>query len=359
VLAQDYPAIEYIVVDGGSTDGSVEIIRRYADRLAWWVSEPDGGQTDAIDKGFRRATGDAVGWLNSDDLLPPNAVSEAVAALEADPSLGFVYRDCECIDAEGRHAADYPTRQHDATSLLLEANPIAQPTVLMRRAALEAVGGLDTRLHYLMDFDLWLRIAARTPIQHVPGIGAKFRLHADSKTIAKSAEFWVEAIAHLEDDQDLSAAVGAPVLAEGIRRLHVRAALDHFHAGDLDRFGSHFASALQGDSPPWGERGALADNLLFGVVRPQYEVLPDAEAASRLRRLVSALAPVDRETAGRLAQVAAFWSAQRGLDTDAAWFGARAVRFAPGTGTNRGLVKATGLGALRSARDRAKQWGRR
>ena len=101
VLSQDYPQIEYMIVDGGSTDGSVEIIKRYEDQLAWWVSERDQGQTDAINKGFARATGDILAWLNSDDTYEPGAVSAAVKYLQEHPEVGMVYGDCNYIDENG------------------------------------------------------------------------------------------------------------------------------------------------------------------------------------------------------------------------------------------------------------------
>ena len=101
VLNQDYPRIEYIVIDGGSTDGSQEIIQRYADRLAYWTSEPDSGQADAINKGLRRTTGEIVAWLNSDDMYMADAVQEAVEALDASPEAGMVYADGLMVDAGG------------------------------------------------------------------------------------------------------------------------------------------------------------------------------------------------------------------------------------------------------------------
>jgi len=102
VLSQDYPKIEYIIMDGGSKDGSVEIIHRYAGRLAWWVSERDRGQTDAINKGFAHANGEILAWLNSDDIYHPGAISEAVAHLTAHPETGMVYGDAALIDDQGR-----------------------------------------------------------------------------------------------------------------------------------------------------------------------------------------------------------------------------------------------------------------
>jgi glycosyltransferase involved in cell wall biosynthesis len=113
VLRQDYPNLEYIVVDGGSTDGSQAIIKEYEDRLAHWESVPDRGQTDAINKGFARATGKYLAWLNSDDVYQPGAISEATAYLESHPEVGMVYGDCTFIDADDRQIGRFPAAQTD------------------------------------------------------------------------------------------------------------------------------------------------------------------------------------------------------------------------------------------------------
>lgn len=111
MLEQDYPQVEYMIVDGGSTDGSLEIIRRYEDRVAWWISEPDTGQTEAINKGFARATGEILAWLNSDDVYYPRAVSEAVTYLEAHTEVGMVYGDTDYIDESGKVIGKFPRRR--------------------------------------------------------------------------------------------------------------------------------------------------------------------------------------------------------------------------------------------------------
>lgn len=117
VISQDYGNLEYIIVDGGSTDGSVEIIQQYANRIDWWVSEPDRGQTDAINKGFDKANGEILAWLNSDDTYIPGAISEAVAYLTNHPDLGMVYGDTNIINAEGNILGKFPARQTDYTRL--------------------------------------------------------------------------------------------------------------------------------------------------------------------------------------------------------------------------------------------------
>ncbi len=137
VLAQDYPSLEYIIVDGGSTDGSLDIIRKYANQLAWWVSEPDSGQADAINKGLQRARGEVVAWLNSDDLYLPGAISAAVQALEANPAAGMVFGDAVTIDEKGIELNPLVFGNWGLQELM-RFRIICQPAVFMRRAALEA-----------------------------------------------------------------------------------------------------------------------------------------------------------------------------------------------------------------------------
>ncbi len=193
VLGQDYPHIEYIIVDGGSTDGSVDVIRRYANRLAWWVSKPDRGQADAIRKGFARARGEILAWLNSDDLYTPFAVREAVEALQAHPEAGWVVGDAVFLDAQ---AAPIHYQKAGPWGLpeLMTFHILPQPAVFFRRDWYERVGGLDLAYHYLLDHHLWLRLARLGPPVYRARPWAMARYHDDAKNIAQAARFGDEAL---------------------------------------------------------------------------------------------------------------------------------------------------------------------
>jgi glycosyltransferase involved in cell wall biosynthesis len=194
VLEQDYPNLEYIIVDGGSTDGSVEIIKKYANRLAWWVSEKDKGQTDAINKGFARAKGNILAWINSDDTYEPGAVSAAVKYLQEHPDVGLVYGDTHFIDEQGRVIGKFAARQTDYLRLRRGYVHIPQQAAFFRGDLWREVGPLDPSFYFAMDYDLWVRLAARALIHYTPQLWANFRLHSSGKTITADDRCWPEMI---------------------------------------------------------------------------------------------------------------------------------------------------------------------
>ncbi len=214
VLEQDYPNIEYIVIDGGSQDGSRDLIEAYAPQLAYWQSQPDGGQTDAINQGFARATGEILAWLNSDDYLLPGAVSRAVAALQAEPELGMVYGDCLLVNAEGKTIKRFPAAQTDYARLRRGYVHIPQQSSFWRASLWEAVGPLDPSFYFAMDYDLWTRLARMAPLKYLPGEPwAAFRLHGDAKSLAQDDRCWPEMLrVHYRDGGKKLAALPAKYL---------------------------------------------------------------------------------------------------------------------------------------------------
>ena len=192
VLEQDYPHIEYLIVDGGSQDGSPEIIRRYADRLAWWVSEPDQGQTDAINKGFARAKGEILAWLNSDDAYLPHAVAEAVEFLQSHPEVGMVYGDANLVDENGAILGRFPARQTDYRRLRRGYVHIPQQASFFRASLWQKVGPLDPTFYFAMDYDLWVRISRVAALHYHPRTWANFRLHPGGKSVASDDRCWPE-----------------------------------------------------------------------------------------------------------------------------------------------------------------------
>lgn len=179
VQEQDYPDVEHIIFDGGSTDGTLDVLRRY-DKVIRWTSEPDKGQSDAINKGFRAATGDIVGWINSDDWYARGAFRKVAAYFQAHPEADFVYGNCFFTDAEGRVLRRFRTVPYKWEWLLFTGLLIPQPGFFVRRRVLEDCGLLDIAFRNVMDYEWWLRIARRHPPHFIDRYLAYFRIHDSS-----------------------------------------------------------------------------------------------------------------------------------------------------------------------------------
>lgn len=195
VLAQDYPRIEYIVADGGSTDGTLELLSGYAGRLQFY-SQPDHGAADAINQAFRRSKGDIFAYLNADDTYLPGAVSAAVRALQEYPEAAGVYGDGYWVDEGGRTLGPYPTQCFDAVELRHECF-ICQPTAFLRRTAFQEAGLMNVALHFTFDYDLWIRIAKRHTMQKIDRFLATSRMHRENKTIGQRRAVLRESMALL------------------------------------------------------------------------------------------------------------------------------------------------------------------
>ncbi len=200
VLSQDYPNIEYLIIDGGSTDGSLEIIKRYSNRLSGWVSEPDKGQTDALNKGFERAQGEIFAWLNSDDTYLPGAISQAVNYLMNHPDAGMVYGNAHLIDEKGDKIGEFPARQTNYKLLRKGHVHIPQQSSFFRASLWNWLGPLDPSFYFAMDYDLWVRIARESELHYIPAIWANFRLHSGGKSIIADDRCWPEMLrVHFRD----------------------------------------------------------------------------------------------------------------------------------------------------------------
>jgi len=187
VLAQDYPDIEYIVMDGGSTDETASIVKEYASRLTW-ITEKDRGQSHAINKGFQMAKGSILAWINSDDMLLPGAVKKAVRAFNRNPALGAVYGEGYLMDREGNVTGRFShTQPFNLWRLVHVSDYILQQSTYFRRSALEEVGLLDEDLHYSMDWDLLIRIGKRYPIGYLPEYLGCLREYPEAKSFAGGA----------------------------------------------------------------------------------------------------------------------------------------------------------------------------
>lgn len=193
VLDQEYPNLELIVVDGGSTDQTLDILQAYRDRITW-VSEKDRGQSDAINKGLRMATGEILTYLNSDDLLLPGSLTAVAEYFSTNPKVEWVTGYCRNIDATNNAVQSSVTAyknfllRHYRYSILIGINFISQMSTFWRRSAMESIGYFDEQAHLVMDYDYWLRLSKRG----APGLLRQelsaFRLHADSKSTLRMVQ---------------------------------------------------------------------------------------------------------------------------------------------------------------------------
>ena len=265
VLAQDYPAIEFLVVDGGSTDATLDILAGFGDQVRW-ISEPDSGQGHAVDKGIQMTQGEIIGWLNSDDLYLPGAVSTAVAALAEHPEAPAVYGNAEFIDASGRTLG--PCTQVEPFSLdrlINELDFVVQPATFFRRSAYLAAGGLDRDLRYCLDYDLWIRLGSTAPLRYVPELLAGVRVYPETKTASGG-------LARLEE-------------IERMTRRHGRRYLPRWFQPEMIQASSRsFGDAIRGRK--WIAAGRAARSLTtYGLLAAGRRVVPSA-ARQQLARWV-------------------------------------------------------------------------
>lgn len=187
VLGQSYANIEYIIIDGGSTDGTLDIIKKYQDRIDFWASEPDQGMYDAVNKGLKRAAGEIVAYLNADDLYYSDTVKQAVEFLLAHPSTDLVYGDCDFIGPDGRFLYTYRYPGFNQSSFVaMSTSTIPQQSSFWRKSLHEKIGYFDVNLKMCGDFDFYAKAGQVARIEHIRRPLAQFRIHESSLTSQKS-----------------------------------------------------------------------------------------------------------------------------------------------------------------------------
>jgi glycosyltransferase involved in cell wall biosynthesis len=235
VLQQGYPNLEYLVVDGGSTDGTQELLSAYGGDLRW-VSQAGSGQTAAINQGWQQTSGEVIAWINSDDVYVSGALLRVGEYFQRHPEVDIVYGDCDMIDANGGVLRMYPARPFDFVELVRSTiNFVPQPATFLRRSVVDKTGPLDESLSYVMDFDYWLRAGLQQDIQYLPEKLAALRVHATAKSIAQLGKFAVELVQVYQSffaRDDLPPEIFS-AKREALANIHHRAADCAFWAGDM------------------------------------------------------------------------------------------------------------------------------
>jgi glycosyltransferase involved in cell wall biosynthesis len=188
VRNQTYPRIEHIVIDGGSTDETLSILKKHSSDISW-ISEPDKGQSDAINKGWRRAHGEIIAYLNADDTYLPDAVETAVNYFLKHPETRMIYGDGILSDEKGRFLANFSAGAFDLQNLVFCRDNILQPAVFLRKSVFETVGDVDVDLHLAMDLDYWIRTGIRYPVTYIPVPLATAKIYLDAKSSAQMHQY--------------------------------------------------------------------------------------------------------------------------------------------------------------------------
>jgi glycosyltransferase involved in cell wall biosynthesis len=281
VWGQDYRPLEHVVVDGGSTDATCDILRAHGHLV--WRSEPDHGQSDAVNHGFRLARGEILGWLNADDAYLPGAVQAAVDRFQRSPEIDAVYGDCHVVDERRRLLHVIRPGSLALDRLLTFDQSLPQPTMFFRRRVLDRVGDIDRTLDLAMDVDFAFRLARKARCAYVPEIRAMYRLHPGTKSSVHGSRVLPEILLILIrtfTDRSLAPALAAQ-RGEAIAAAYISDGIRAFYAGDRERARRQLVTGLRRSAQPLRLR-TLKALLLLG------DCVLGTDLAARVRALVHA-----------------------------------------------------------------------
>ncbi len=301
VKGQDYPKIQHLIIDGQSSDETLDILRA-AKPPVEWISEPDQGQADALNKGFARATGQIIGWLNADDTYTPGAISAAVEFLQRHPQVDLVYGNFNFVDEQGQVIRPHPVAPYSLDKLLYAAI-IPQASMFFRRRILDELGGVNPTLHYVLDWDFTFRIARRYNVANVPQTWGNFRIAPGTKSVQQPEQFWPEMIPILQQAVSEDAARFHRWGADALFMAHLLAGLEFARSNMLNPAQKYVGRAFEIMPVPSRHPAVLASGLYRTAMFPWHSAFrPHPLARQALDNLSQCLTdtPLKRDIEGYL-----------------------------------------------------------
>ncbi len=280
IISQDYPRLEHIIIDGASTDNTLEILQRYGPPVTW-VSEPDKGQADALNKGFRQTQGEIIGWLNADDTYQPNAIKSAVKYLQVHPDVDLVYSNFNFINARGETIHTHITPKFSLDKLLYGVAIIPQTSMFFRRRIIDELGGVNAQLHYAMDWEFAFRIARVYNVARVAETWGNFRITEGTKSVHQPEKFWPEIISVLQKVIQEESQRFKPWVRDALFMTHLLAGLEFARAGQLATTQVYVERAFSLNPQPEKHPAVLASGLFKTATYPWHSAFRPHPAAQQ------------------------------------------------------------------------------
>ena len=315
VKAQNCARIEHIIIDGSSTDETLDVIRRYEGMYNLrWLSEPDEGQADALNKGFKLARGEVLGWLNADDTYQPGAVGSAVAWLQSHPAVDLVYGGFNFINEGGDILYTHIPPEFSLEKLLY-GDIIPQAAMFFRRGIIEGIGGVDPNLHYVMDWEFVLRIARNYRVQRVPAVWGNFRITRGTKSVEEPQRSWPEVIPVLQSVIEAEPIRLGPWADDALFVAHLLAALEFARVGQEENVREYIRQAFAVGTHRQRHLASVVPVMIGVATRPWHRgfaVHPNAQKALDEFSTCLGETPAERRLLGYLSLSRAIEAGKRG-----------------------------------------------